>query len=342
MKETLVWTVQPDHLNQSTLEAAGALLRAGKLVAFPTETVYGLGANALDEQAVAGIFKAKGRPATNPLIVHIASLGQVSEVASIWPEAAQKLAARYWPGPLTLIVPKAQGIPLVVTAGGPTVGVRMPAHPVALALLQAAQVPVAAPSANRSTEISPTTARHVLKGLKGRVDLVVDGGPTQVGIESTVLDVSGEVPILWREGMISRTELEQVIGPVKTPAAAHNRQGPAASPGQERKHYAPKAEVLLQPFGQPETIAETIRAMLTTGIAPSQIGALTISPLRFQTPVAIYHETLPLEASRYAERLYGTLHHLEDQGVTHLVIEAVPAGSQWDGIRDRLQRAAAK
>src|SRR5262245_52423466 len=189
-----VLVVSPESPEAQAIARAAVVLRAGGLVAFPTETVYGLGANALDATAVRRIFTAKGRPANNPLIVHVAGAAHVGRVAAAWPALAARLAERFWPGPLTLILPRSAAVPDEVTAGGPTVAVRVPAHPVARALLEAAGVPVAAPSANRSTQLSPTTAAHVLRGLNGRIDLLLDGGPTAGGLESTVLDLTTEPP----------------------------------------------------------------------------------------------------------------------------------------------------
>ncbi len=197
------------------VDEAARLIRAGKLVAFPTETVYGLGANALDAAAVERIFAAKGRPRTSPLIVHVDSVEMARELAARWPAAAEALAARYWPGPLTLVVPKRADIPDVVTAGLATVGLRMPAHPLAIELIRAARVPIAAPSANRFTELSPTEAGHVPEAI---ADGVLDGGPARVGIESTVLSLADE-PVLLRPGVIPLPEIEAVIGPVRRAAA---------------------------------------------------------------------------------------------------------------------------
>jgi L-threonylcarbamoyladenylate synthase len=222
-----------------SVEEAAALIRAGKLVAFPTETVYGLGANALDAAAVARIFEAKGRPTTSPLIVHVDSVEMARGLASEWPRAADILTERYWPGPLTLVVPKRPIIPDIVTAGLPTVGLRMPAHPLALELIRAAGVPIAAPSANRFTELSPTLAGHVPEGL---ADYVLDGGPARVGIESTVLSLGG-APTLLRPGVIPLTEIEALIGPVNT--AEHPPQGAHASPGMHRRHYRPATPLYL-------------------------------------------------------------------------------------------------
>src|SRR5882724_3999780 len=200
--------------NAAEIEAAARLLRAGRLVAFPTETVYGLGANALDPEAVARIYAVKGRPPTSPLIVHVSSVDMAQSLVTRWPDVAGQLARRFWPGPLTLVLDKQPTIPSIVTAGLATVGLRMPAHPMALALIKAAGVPLAAPSANRFTQLSPTTADHVRRGLGSEVDLILDGGPCEVGIESAVLSLAGSQPVLLRPGGISRAEIEAIIGPV--------------------------------------------------------------------------------------------------------------------------------
>ncbi len=218
---------------------AAALIREGKLVAFPTETVYGLGANALDPAAVQRIFTAKGRPHSSPLIVHVDSIAMARGLAREWPPAAQLLAERFWPGPLTLVVPKQPAVPDIVTAGLPTVALRMPAHPLALALIGAAGVPLAAPSANRFTELSPTAAGHVPASL---ADYVLDGGPALVGIESTVLSLVAD-PLLLRPGVIPLPEIEALIGPVGI--AAELAGGPHASPGMHPRHYRPRTPLIL-------------------------------------------------------------------------------------------------
>src|SRR5262249_4015308 len=219
----------------------------GGLVAFPTETVYGLGASALDAVAVGRIFAAKGRPANNPVIVHVACAEEAQALAAVWPESAARLAARFWPGPLTLVLPRCAIVPAVVTAGGPTVAIRVPAHPVALALLAEARIPIAAPSANRSTSLSPTRAEHVLRGLDGRIEMILDGGPTAGGLESTVLDVTTEPPRLLRPGLITPGQIEAEVGAVARPRlprsvserGAPASKEPARSPGLSRRHYAP-------------------------------------------------------------------------------------------------------
>src|ERR1700733_14325733 len=217
------------------VQRAAELLRAGRLVAFPTETVYGLGANALDEAAVRRIFDAKGRPFSSPLIVHVASIEMARDLASEWPEKGELLAKRFWPGPLTIIVPKSSRVPDLVTAGLLSVGLRIPAHPMARALIETAQIPIAAPSANRFTELSPTMAEHVQEGL---ADLVLNGGPCTVGIESTVISLAGPTPRILRPGMISQTQIEQLIGPVDI-------GGGAESPGQPPRHYSPRTPIVL-------------------------------------------------------------------------------------------------
>src|SRR5580704_6649008 len=225
------------------IKHAAKLLRAGRLVAFPTETVYGLGANALDPEAVARIFEAKGRPHTSPIIVHVSNREMASMVVAEWPARAQRLAQEFWPGPITLVLKKQADVPHLVTAGLNTVGVRMPAHPVALALIAEAQVPVAAPSANRFTELSPTTADHVRQSLGDRVDYILDGGACTVGIESTVLSLVAEGPVLLRPGGISRQQIEAIIGPVTLQAEAPQHAHP--SPGMHPRHYSPRTPLLL-------------------------------------------------------------------------------------------------
>ncbi|HEX8431317.1 MAG TPA: L-threonylcarbamoyladenylate synthase, partial [Longimicrobium sp.] len=231
--------VDPLHPDPAPIRAAADVLRAGGLVAFPTETVYGLGAHALSRAAVGRIYEAKGRPSYNPLIVHVADASAARALAARWPAEADVLAAAFWPGPLTLIVPRSAAVPGAVTAGLADVALRVPAHPVARALLEAARIPVAAPSANRSTELSPTTAEHVVRSLGDRVDVVVDGGPCTVGIESTVISLSSKVPTILRPGSISADQLRAVIGEVAL--GGGKAAGALPSPGMMDRHYAPRA-----------------------------------------------------------------------------------------------------
>jgi L-threonylcarbamoyladenylate synthase len=314
----------------AAIARAAALLRGGGLVAFPTETVYGLGANALDAAAVARIFAAKGRPAANPLIVHVTDATDVPRVAATWPDAARWLAERFWPGPLTLVLPRGPDVPDIVTAGGPTVAVRVPAHPVAQTLLRAAGVPVAAPSANRSTELSPTTAGHVYRGLAGRVDLILDGGPTTAGLESTVLDLSGDAPRLLRPGPIPPLELEAVVGPILRGAKA----GPTLpSPGLLPRHYAPRTPLeCVQGDGGPR-VDELIRG-------GHHVGWLTWGRHETLAMPRWLVVALPGDPAGYAARLYAELHALDEAGLDVIVAELPPDTDDWLAVRDRLKRAA--
>jgi L-threonylcarbamoyladenylate synthase len=305
-------------------------LRSGGLVVFPTETVYGLGANALDPDAVARIFAAKGRPSTNPLIVHVPEVAAARELADEWPATADKLAAQFWPGPLTLVVRKAAVVPNVVTAGGPTVGLRVPNHPVALELLRSAGVPIAAPSANRSEEVSPTTAQHVADSLGPYTDdlLILDGGPCTVGVESTVLDVTSEPPHILRPGMVTEAMLRQVI--MMGVGAKHTRHGVARSPGQMVRHYAPKASVV--PVSR-ESWAGEFRAgdgVVFCGSYPPRVRE---SGDRFRF--------LPAEPHVYARSFYAMLRDLDASGVSRILIVRPPDTPEWAAIHDRLRRAAA-
>jgi L-threonylcarbamoyladenylate synthase len=325
--------VDPRHPDPAVLAEAGAILRAGGMVAFPTETVYGLGANALDAAAVARIFEAKGRPAYNPLIAHVSSEAAARALASVWTREAELLAERFWPGPLTLVVPRAEGVPDLVTAGLPTVALRVPGHPVAHALLEAAGVPIAAPSANRFTALSPTTAAHVAKGLGERVDLILDGGPTAVGIESTVLDISAERPVLLRPGTISIEAIEAVVGPVGR-AAAIAGEAARPGPGMIERHYSPRAELRLFPFGATEALRAAAAEAERAGRRPGTVL------LGGAGGGASHARHLPADPGLYARELYSTLHELDDLGCDLILVEGVPEGPAWAGVRDRLRRAS--
>jgi len=326
--------VDADAPGAAVREAAN-VLRGGGLVAFPTETVYGLGAHALDPAAVERIYRAKGRPAYNPLIVHVATVDAARALSSAWPAAADRLAERFWPGPLTLVVPRAAAIPDAVSAGLPTVGVRVPAHPVAHALLVEAGIPVAAPSANRSSHVSPTTAEHVRRSLGARVDLVLDAGPTPVGIESTVLSLAGAVPTVLRPGSISLAELRGVLGEVRVGGGEAGGDAARPSPGMLDRHYAPSAEVRL--FDPEERDAALARASRAAG-EERRIGVIAFAPA--YAP-ATHVVEMPADAQAYAARLYAALHQLDAAGCEAIWIERVPDGPEWAGIGDRLRRAAA-
>jgi L-threonylcarbamoyladenylate synthase len=323
--ETAVLKVDPAHPEPDVIGRAATVIRAGGLVAFPTETVYGLGANGLDAGAVGRIFEAKGRPATNPVILHVCDASEVLNVATNWPETAGILAARFWPGPLTLVVPKSDRVPDIVTAGGPTVAVRCPNHPIARALIRAAGVPIAAPSANRSTELSPTRAEHVLKSLNGRIDLLLDGGPCSGGLESTVVDVTGEVSRLLRPGLITVPMLESVCGRVEIGA---KEGGVARSPGQMAKHYSPRTRLRL--VAGDDFVDDFLEAQ-SGGL---KVGAMTFSWERFNR--------LPQDPEQAAALLYDTLHRLDQAGLDLILVEMPPDTPEWAAVRDRLTRAAVK
>jgi L-threonylcarbamoyladenylate synthase len=320
-------TVDPHSPDPAAIARAAETIRAGGLVAFPTETVYGLGADALDATAVARIFAAKGRPSYNPLIVHVAAPAAARALVLRWPDAAARLAEAFWPGPLTLVLPKRPEVPDGVTAGLGSVAVRVPAHPVALALLVAAGRPIAAPSANRFTELSPTSAEHVIKALGDRVDVVLDGGPATVGIESTVLDLTGDRPVLLRPGMLSRERLVAVVGAVDLPDGEASGTEPRRSPGMVERHYAPRSTLIPYDAGDvpPALPGDTVVGALLLDAAPP---AGVAHPLR-----------LPADPDGYARGLYAALHRLDDLGCAIVVVERVPPGPEWDGVRDRLERA---
>jgi L-threonylcarbamoyladenylate synthase len=296
--------------------------------------VYGLGANALDGRAVARIFAAKGRPSHNPLIVHVPDESTARELVREWPDRASRLARAFWPGPLTLVLRKRDVVPDVVTAGIDSVALRVPAHPVALALLRATALPLAAPSANRSTELSPTSAQHVVRSLGDRVALILDAGPTEVGIESTVVDLRGSTASILRPGILGARELEPIIGALTKPEESRGDDARPA-PGMLDRHYAPRARLVLFSRGEIDKVADEARALAERG---TQVGMLVIASTSATGAVALV--TMPPDASRYAHELYATLHDLDERGIEVVYAELPPNGSGWDGVRDRLERAS--
>jgi L-threonylcarbamoyladenylate synthase len=332
--------VSPTDPDADVIADAAARLRVGELVAFPTETVYGLGANAFDAEAVGKIFAAKGRPATNPVIVHVADAAGARDVVAVWPESARKLAMAFWPGPLTLVLPKSDKVPDIATAGLPYVGVRVPAHPVALALLRAARIPVAAPSANKSNELSPTSAWHVIRSLDSVNAIVLDGGPTSVGIESTVVDLSGDTPVILRPGGVSAAQVSEVLGvPVSIASSANDADDAVArkSPGTLQRHYAPRAPLRLVPAGDPIALATSIDAARTRG---KRIGVVVWRHPELPFPWDVLLRELPDDPDGYASVLYATLHELDAEGVGEILVERVPETAAWAAVGDRLRRAA--
>jgi L-threonylcarbamoyladenylate synthase len=340
--------LDPADPDPTALGRAAAVIRAGGLVAFPTETVYGLGANALDPAAAARIFVAKRRPAHDPLIVHVAAFADLERLVRDWPPggAAAALAARFWPGPLTLVLPRHERVPGVVTAGGPTVAVRCPNHPLALALLRAAVTPVAAPSANLFGHTSPTTAQHVWDDLAGRIDLILDGGPTPLGVESTVLDLTADPPAILRPGGVTREELAAVLGgvlgevqaaPLRAPDA------PLASPGLLARHYAPHTPLHLF-AGDDATVTRCMAAAAQAAQAQGKRVALLIADEDYPAFATLDCLLVSLGAladpAGIARALYGSLRALDGVGVDLILARDVAAVGIGAAIHDRLRRAA--
>jgi L-threonylcarbamoyladenylate synthase len=326
-----VLKVDPLRPQREVVEEAGRALREGLLVAFPTETVYGLGAHALKAEAVARVFLVKGRPPDNPVIVHVGYPEDVEVVAREVPKAAFLLMARFWPGPLTLVLPRSPAVPDVTTAGLDTVAVRMPSHPVALAIIRAAGVPVAAPSANRSGGPSPTRAEHVLEDLGPDVDVVVDGGPCPIGVESTVLDLTGEEPLLLRPGGVAKEALEAVLG---RPIRLGRGEEAARSPGTRHRHYAPRAQVMVVPGPELEAVA---RRFMAQG---KRVGVIATRPIAL--PAGCHVRVMTNGLPQYARELFHILREMDRLGCDVVIAEAVEEKGLGLAIMDRLRRAAAR
>ena len=347
--------MDPDNLetaeSAAALDEAARIVRAGGLVAMPTETVYGLGANALDRQAVERIFAAKQRPAWDPIIVHVDGAGMARELVTEAPEAALRLMDAYWPGPLTLLLPRTAAVPDVVTAGRPLVGLRVPSHPVALALIRRAGTPIAAPSANRFSHVSPTTAEHVLHDLDGRIDAVLDAGPALHGVESTVLDPGRSPMLIYRPGAVTAQMIERVAGPVEVFEGGAVRESPAEalpSPGVGMRHYAPRARLVLLEATESDcgraanelavlideavrgNLSKSVGVMLPEGIAaPAEAAALKV----FRWGSWDAPETM-------AQLLYAGLRWLDEQGCTVIVCPLPAHTGIGAAIRDRLSKGA--
>lgn len=317
-------TAVPDETDREAVRRAAAVLRSGGLVAFPTETVYGLGADATDDRAVAAIFEAKARPRFNPLIVHVADPSAGSTIAE-WSDLADRLAARFWPGPLTLILRRRteSGISKLVSPGSRTIALRTPAHPLAAALLREADFPIAAPSANRSGRISPTTADHVRQDLKDRVNMILDGGACPVGVESTVLDITGDRPALLRPGGIARTEIEAVVG-TSLASPGPVADGDLRSPGQLESHYAPRHRLRLNAL---DVAAD--EALLAFGPRPLEGARITANLSRSG------------DLTEAAANLFSMLHDLDREDIAGIAAMPIPSIGLGEAICDRLRRAAA-
>ena len=333
--------ILPTHtkaLFETAVKRAAELLRAGEVVALPTETVYGLAANALDEKAVAKIFGIKGRPAHNPIIVHIVGNAMAKECVKDFTALAEKFARSFWPGPLTLVLARAEKIPGNVTADGETVGVRWPAHPFIQAVIRECGFPLAAPSANLSNQISPTNAAHVRAQLEGKISLIVDGGQSQVGIESTVLDLTVTPPRILRPGMIHAESLAAVGGEIQNEKLEIKNEGGARrSPGLLSKHYSPKAKLVMLNWRDE---ADLLAKLSTFNLQLSTVHILAHTKI----PATLAPENvcvIPHDAEAFARALYGELHRCDAAGAKLIVVEAPPETPEWSGIADRLRRAAA-
>ena len=330
-------------VNEDSIALGGRILREGGLVGMPTETVYGLGANALNPDAVRSIFEAKGRPGDNPLIVHVSCAEEVSPLVREIPRAARKLMDAFWPGPMTLILPKADCIPAEVSAGLDTVGIRLPASDAARALIAAAGCPVAAPSGNRSGRPSPTTAQHMLEDMDGRIPLILDGGACEVGVESSVIDATGEVPIILRPGGITPEMVEEVLGRVEVDEHVMSplAEGEAVrSPGMKYKHYAPQAKTIIFEGADEAVIAAICARYDEAEAAGERVAILGFDEHDFgsRTRISLGHASCPQEA---AARLFAALRELDERAETLALCEAVDMAGIGLAVMNRMGRAAA-
>jgi len=334
MQQTKLIKISSENPDDAVIAEAAYILRSGGLVAFPTETVYGLGADALNEASVMDIFAAKGRPADNPLIVHIAKFEQLEELSTDVTENAKLLTKHFWPGPLTIVIKVRSHVPKIVTGGLDTVALRMPRHNVALALIKKLGGGLVGPSANLSGKPSPTTAQHVYDDLNGRIAMILDAGPTVIGVESTVIDVTQSPPVILRAGGASKEEIETIVGPVGTSADIDQQK---RSPGTRYRHYAPKARVLLVKQGDAGEAEELIiryRAM------DANVGCIfhSIAIPGMQNSPELRMFTFPIED--YAKRIYDTLRELDRLNADFIIVESVPATGIGAAVMDRLRRAA--
>jgi L-threonylcarbamoyladenylate synthase len=331
-----VISVDPVHPDPVAIAEAAAVFARGGLVAFPTETVYGLGARGLHADEVAKIFAAKGRPSGHPVILHVDGDARARSLAGEWTETAALLARDFWPGPLTLVVPRAPTVPPEVSGGLATVGIRAPNHGVALALIRAVGEPLAAPSANTHTHVSPTTAGHVVRSLGDKVDLVLDAGPCTHGIESTVVALGPPLRVL-RPGAITLEQLRAIDPRVEDGTATIETDAARAAPGMAAKHYAPRTKVLLAPRGRvAEALASTVQNTAKTRVAAIVVTAKAEAEAAGCSPVI----ALPDDPPAYARGLYAALHEVDAAEVDLLVIEGPPNAPDWWAVRDRLSRAA--
>lgn len=346
--ETKVWKVSDSgnftEEEREHLKEAAEILKRGDLVAFPTETVYGLGANALDESAAKKIYAAKGRPSDNPLIAHISDLEMIEPLISYFPEKGRKLAEAFWPGPMTMIFPKSEIVPYGTTGGLDTVAIRMPSDPVAAELIRLAGVPVAAPSANTSGRPSPTMAEHVYQDMNGKIDMILDGGPVGIGVESTIVDVTGEIPMLLRPGAITMEMLRETVGEVEIDPAI---VGPMSAdmrpkaPGMKYRHYAPKAELTLVE-GETEAVVRRINALAREKLQEGcRVGIICTEETRSCYPGGMVRSIGErAKEETVAHNLYAVLREFDDLGAEYIFSEGFPEDNLGQAIMNRLNKAA--
>lgn len=342
--ETKFWPVDPVNPGPEVIAAAAGIIQAGGLVAFPTETVYGLGANGLDARAVEKIFAAKGRPSDNPLILHIADMGDVFQLSSQVPLQAQVLMETFWPGPLTIVLPKRDFIPVAVTAGLPTVAIRMPNHPVALELIKKAGVPIAAPSANRSGYPSPTTARHVQDDLAGRIEAILDGGPADVGLESTVLDLTGDLPVILRPGGVTKEQLSELLGAVDIDPGLSDSGLIPRAPGMKYTHYAPKARVILLKDNGPETAKRLDGLLAENAALGRKVGLLLTAEFLAKLGDVQVDHICNLGSRRdlagIASLLYSRLRYCDQLGLDLILTETYEEKGLGRALMNRLLKSS--
>ncbi|MCX7714341.1 MAG: L-threonylcarbamoyladenylate synthase [Clostridia bacterium] len=334
--------INPEEIDKNTLKEAAKILGEGGLVAFPTETVYGLGANALDEDAVKGIFVAKGRPSDNPLIVHIAEKDDVYKIAINVPQMAQKLIDAFSPGPLTVILKKQPFVSSIVTGGLDTVAIRIPAHPIARELIRLSGVPVAAPSANLSGKPSPTMAKHVIEDMNGRIDCIIDGGPCSVGLESTVVDMTGQCPVILRPGGVTLEDIKQIIPTALLDShvlsSISSAEAPR-SPGMKYKHYAPKAEVTVVE-GEHTKVREKIRQLCSLAKADGKKVGVIVRYGEEASYPADCVLTAGYESTSYAASLFANLRKFDENGIEVVFAEFKSEAGMGVAVQNRLYKAA--
>ena len=340
--QTIIKKVDENCIDLQIMKEAGELLKAGALVAFPTETVYGLGANALDEKAAAKIYAAKGRPSDNPLIVHIADMEKLENITEEIPEAAMKLAEKFWPGPLTMVMKKSAAVPLGTTGGLSTVAVRMPSHPIALEMIRHGGGYIAAPSANTSGRPSPTLARHVADDMDGISPMILDGGPVGIGIESNIVDLTEEIPTILRPGFITKEMLEEVVGEVQIDKGLEaDAKTPPKAPGMKYRHYAPKAELVIVE-GAREAVIEKINALVKEKEAQGMIAGIIGTEetiLRYPAGIVKSIGTRNDELS-ISSHLYSILREFDESDAQVIYSESFEEGAMGSAIMNRLLKAA--